>query len=169
MPTLETPRLVFHGHGLEDFADSFALWSHPDVTRFIGGKPSDEEASWARLLRIAGHWALLGFGYWAVREKASGRFIGEVGFGNFHRAISPPLPDLPEAGWALMPWAHGKGYATEAVKALLAWGETRFGHAHAVCIMDPANQPSFRVAEKCGFREVRRTTYHDGPTVVFER
>lgn len=169
VPRLESERLEFHGHRVEDFADSFALWSDPQVTRFIGGKPSTEEEAWARLLRTTGHWVLLGFGYWVIREKSSGRFVGEVGFGNFRRTLSSPLPDVPEAGWVLAPWAHGKGYATEAVTAALHWAEGRFGHARACCIIAPENRPSIRVAERCGFREVRRTEYHGSPTVVFER
>jgi RimJ/RimL family protein N-acetyltransferase len=122
------------------------------------------------MLRYAGLWALLGLGYWVVREKGSGRFVGEVGFGNFRRQIDPPLGDAPEIGWVLSPWAHGKGYATEAVQAALAWGEGHFGpSARTVCIIDPQNLASLRVAEKCGYREVSRAIYKGEATMVLER
>jgi RimJ/RimL family protein N-acetyltransferase len=139
------------------------------VALHIGGKPSTPEEVWSRLLRYAGHWALLGFGYWAVVEKSSGRFVGEAGLADFKRAIEPSLGGAPEAGWALMPWAHGRGYATEALRAVLAWGEERFGSPRAVCIISPENLPSLRVAQKCGFERTSTTTYKGTPTVLFER
>src|SRR3546814_2786705 len=42
-------------------------------------QPLSPEDAWNRLLRYAGHWTLLGYGIFAVVEKASGRFIGEIG------------------------------------------------------------------------------------------
>src|SRR5579875_2663294 len=90
-PVLETERLRLHGHRLADFADSAALWTDPLVTRFIGGRPSTPDEVWSRLSRYIGHWTALGFGYWAVRERASGRFAGEVGLADFRREIDPPF------------------------------------------------------------------------------
>jgi len=168
-PVLETERLVLRGHVPEDLADSAALWGDPEVTRFIGGRPFTEEETWSRLLRYVGHWAALGYGYWVVVERASGRFVGEVGLADFRRAIVPSLDGAPEAGWVLAPWSHGRGFATEAVGAALAWYEGRFGPTRTVCIIDPAHAASLRVAARCGFRELARTTYHDAPTVVMER
>jgi RimJ/RimL family protein N-acetyltransferase len=170
VPELDTSRLSLRGHTIADFAESAALWADPEVTRYIGGRPCTEEEAWARLLRYAGHWILLGFGYWVIREKGSGRFVGEVGLADFRREMDPSLGEAPEIGWVLSPWAHGKGYATEAAQAVIAWGERRFGAGvRMVCIVDPANVASLRVAEKCGYREVRRTTYKGDTTVVLER
>jgi RimJ/RimL family protein N-acetyltransferase len=169
VPVLETERLVLRGHALEDFADCLALWTDPEVTRFIGGKPSTREEVWARLLRYVGHWALLGFGYWVVAEKATGRFLGEVGFADFRREIEPSLEGVPEIGWVLAPHSHGRGYATEAVRAAIAWGEGHFGPVRTACIIAPENGPSIRVAEKTGYREVRRTDYKGNPTIMFMR
>jgi RimJ/RimL family protein N-acetyltransferase len=68
---LETDRLIMRPHVRADFDDSFAMWSDPEVTRFIGGQPSTREETWSRLLRYVGHWTMLGFGYWAVRDKVA--------------------------------------------------------------------------------------------------
>ncbi len=169
IPVIETDRLTLRGHRVDDFSDCLALWTDPEVTRFIGGRPSTQEEVWSRLLRYVGHWALLGFGYWVVAEKQTGRFLGEVGFANFRRVIEPSLDDMPEIGWALAPHSHGKGYATEAVRAAVAWGEAHFGPVRTACIIAPENGPSIRVAEKCGYREYQRTTYKDQPTILFVR
>jgi len=168
-PTIETARLRLRAHGLADFDSSAAMWGDADVARFIGGKPSTREETWGRLMRYAGHWTLLGYGYWVVEEKSSGRFAGEVGLADMKREMTPSLDGMPEAGWALETWAHGKGFATEAVKAVLAWGEGRFGVGTTSCIIAPENVASIRVAEKCGYREFARTTYKGAPTIQFRR
>ncbi len=112
----------------------------------------------------------MGFGYWALEEKASGRLAGQVGFGDFRRDIKPSIEGVPEIGWVLAPWSQGQGYATEAVKAALGWLEANFGEScRSVCLIAPENLASLRVAEKCGYREYLRTRYHDGPAVLLER
>ena len=168
-PEIVTDRLVLRAHRLDDFDASFAMWSDPVVTRFIGGKPSTEQQAWSRLLVYAGHWALMRFGYWAVEEKASCEFIGEVGFADFKRDIEPRMRDVPEIGWAFAPRAHGHGYAAEAVAAVVAWGDAQLESARTVCLIDPANLASIRLALKNGYREYARTLFNDRPTIFFER
>ncbi|WP_343717498.1 GNAT family N-acetyltransferase [Inquilinus sp.] len=166
--TIETERLVLRPHRAEDFDDLAAMWADPAVTRFIGGRPSTAEESWARLLRYGGLWGLLGFGYWAVRDRATGRFVGDVGFADFHRGIGPGFDGAPEAGWVLAPWAHGRGLGGEAVRAALAWADAR-GWARSVCIIDEENAPSLCLAAARGYREIGRPTYKDHTVILLER
>jgi RimJ/RimL family protein N-acetyltransferase len=166
--SFETERLYARPPTLDDLPHTTGLWTDPDVVRFITGRPSTREEVWARLLRYAGHWLLLDFGYWAVFDKESGRFVGEIGFADFRRDISPALDEGPEAGWVLAPWAHGRGLATEAMRGAHAWREARFGKGRTVCIISPNNRASIRVAEKCGYREVGTREYR-GPIIVFAR
>ena len=168
-PVIETQRTILRAHRLEDFDAYAAMWADPVVTRFIGGKPRTREESWMRFLRHAGLWSLLGYGFWAIEEKATGRFVGEAGFHDLKRDIAPSIEGIPEAGWALAPAVHGTGLATEVVGRVLAWGEEAFGRAKTVCIIDPENTASLNVAGKVGYREVLRTTYHDATTVMLER
>ena len=132
-------------------------------------RPSTREESWDRLLRYIGHWSLLGYGYWAVEERASSTFIGEMGFADYHRNIDPPLDGRPELGWILKTSVHGKGYATEALTAIAAWGDAHFDGKETACMIAPENTASIRVAEKIGFREKLRTTCKGDSTVVFYR
>ena len=169
IPVLETDRLRLRGHSLEDFPACAAMWADPAVSRQFGRNPFTEEESWTRLLRYVGHWALLGFGYWVVEEKASGKFAGDVGFADYKRDMESPVKGLPEIGWVLAPWAHGKGYATEAARAALRWGDEHFSPARTTCIISPDNLASIRVAEKCGFRDLQLTLYKGKPTIVFVR
>ncbi|MGJ5816325.1 GNAT family N-acetyltransferase [Paludibaculum fermentans] len=169
IPVIETERLRLRGHRLEDFVPSAAMWADPAVTRFIGGRPFSEEEAWVRFLRYAGHWQYLGFGYWLVEERATGRFLGEVGFADWKREIEPPIQGIPEVGWVMVPPAQGKGYATEAVRAALAWRDVELGVGRTVCLIHPENAASMRVAEKCGFQEYSRTVYKGHATVLLER
>jgi RimJ/RimL family protein N-acetyltransferase len=170
VPTLETDRLTMRAHALADLDDYVAIWSDPRTTLHVGGQSLSAEECWARFLRNIGHWALLGFGYWALVERASGRLAGEAGFANLRRGIDPPFGDAPEIGWVIAPWAHGRGYATEAALAALAWGEDAFpGAQRTVCMIHPDNAPSVRVAAKCGYREHARTSYRGAPAILFER
>ncbi len=145
-----------------------AMWADPIVVRYFGGKPVPREDSWSRLLRYAGHWALLDFGYWAVEEKSTGLFIGEVGFADYHRDIYPLL-QFPEIGWVLASAVHGKGYATEAVLAVNDWGDAHFSVERTCCIIHPDNAASIRVALKSGYHEKLRTEFKGQPTTIFER
>ncbi|MDE2272066.1 MAG: GNAT family N-acetyltransferase, partial [Xanthomonadaceae bacterium] len=125
-PLLETERLRLRGHRLDDYAALAAIWADPQVVRYIGGKPSTPQQSWQRLLRYAGLWHLLGYGFWAIEEKSSGRMLGDIGYMDVKRDIVPALDGMPEVGWVLVPDAQGKGYASEALVAALAWGDAHF-------------------------------------------
>jgi RimJ/RimL family protein N-acetyltransferase len=169
VPIIETERLKLRGHCIADFAASAAMWADPVVTRYIGGRTQTEEETWSRLLRYVGHWALLGFGYWVAEEKATGSFVGELGFADYRRDMEPSLKDTPEIGWVFATQFHAKGYATEAVLAAVAWGDAHFGAGRTACIIDPENLASIRVAEKCGYRKLQIATYKAHSTMLFVR
>jgi RimJ/RimL family protein N-acetyltransferase len=145
------------------------MWSDPAVTRYTIGDPAPAQRTWMRILAYRGHWTLFGFGYWAVEEKVTGRYIGEVGFAEFKRDIQPSIDGMPELGWALITQAHGKGYATEALRVAVAWGDSHFGSARTVCIIHQENRPSFRVADKLGYKELFRTSKDGEPEIVLVR
>jgi RimJ/RimL family protein N-acetyltransferase len=169
IPILESERLRLRAHRADDLDDAAAMWGDPIVTKHIGGRPSTREEVWGRLHRYLGHWAIVGYGFWCIEEKESRRFVGEIGFADFRRDLQPTIPDAPEIGWALTPSAHGRGFATEAVRRVLAWGDERFGERATMCIIDPGNVASRRVAAKCGYEEVGETTYKGETTILHRR
>jgi RimJ/RimL family protein N-acetyltransferase len=167
-PVLETPRLRLRPHRLDDLDARSAMTGNEQVMRHFSDI-QDREDNWARLLRYAGHWALLGWGLFAVEEKTTGRFIGEVGLANFGRQLGKDFDGAPEAGWILDQWAEGQGFATEAIRAAIGWHERRFGRSRQVCIIAPKNVPSLRVAEKIGFQPFAERLYHDERVILHER
>lgn len=145
------------------------MWADERVVRDITGRPSSREEAWARLLRYGGLWGILGFGYWLVEQRASGAFVGEVGVADFRRDLEPSLDDALEAGWVVHPGAQGRGFATEAMQAVLAWVDRHLAGQRLVCMIAPGNAASFRIAAKCGFVEFARTDYRGEPTILLER
>jgi RimJ/RimL family protein N-acetyltransferase len=166
---LETERLCLRPQRVGDLADSWFMWSSPDVVRHISGKPSTREEAWARLLRNVGHWTLMGYGPWAVQRRDTGEYIGEVGFFNLERDLEPGFDGLPEMGLVLSLAAQGRGFATEAVRAALAWADANFDQRGTACIIAPENAASIRVAGKSGFRQKMIGKYREAPTLIFER
>lgn len=167
-PIIETPRLRLRPHRLDDLDARSAMTADLHVMRYFSATQTREE-NWARLLRYAGHWALLGWGVLAVEEKATGRWVGEVGLGDFHRGLGADFDGAPEAAWILDGWAEGQGFATESMRAAIEWHERRHGRARQVCIIAPANTPSRRVAAKLGFTPFAERLYHDRPVILHER
>ncbi|WP_394841884.1 GNAT family N-acetyltransferase [Pendulispora brunnea] len=169
VPTLDTERLHLRGFRPDDLEAYSAMLSDPQFIRHVASQAIPREDVWARILRHIGHWAVFGFGVWALEEKATGRFAGEVGFSRLERDIAPPFGEAPEAGWGLAPWSHGQGFAKEATAAIHRWFDGEFGPRRTVCMIRPANTVSMRIAEKCGYRELHRVPYRGAPMVVFER
>jgi RimJ/RimL family protein N-acetyltransferase len=99
----------------------------------------------------------------------SGKFIGELGFADFKRALNLPLEGLPELGWALTPSAHGNGYATEALQAVVAWGDQQLQPPGSFCIIHRDNRRSFRVAEKLGYNIVLQAPTDAQPDAILAR
>jgi RimJ/RimL family protein N-acetyltransferase len=166
---LDTERLTLRLPTLDDFEESAAMWSNDNVVRHVGGRAFTREESWQRLLRHVGHWQLLGFGFWIAREKTAGKYVGEVGLGDFRRDMTPGFEDAPEIGWVLALSAHGKGYATEASQAAIGWMERRHKPARLVCMIEPENAASLRVASKCGFRKFSQSMFKNSAVVLLER
>jgi RimJ/RimL family protein N-acetyltransferase len=167
-PSLATERLVLRPHHRGDFDACAAMWGSPAVARFIGGSPSTRQETWFRMLRYAGLWPLLGYGYWAITDAATGEFLGDVGFADFQRGV-PMLDGYPEVGWALAPGAWGRGIATEAVQAIVTWGDTNLEAEEVRCIIDAPNTASVRVAEKAGFRALGQAALGGSTSGVFSR
>jgi RimJ/RimL family protein N-acetyltransferase len=168
MPILQTERLVLRPHGMADYSDFCALWADDTVTRHIGGKPSTAEASWIRLMNRPGMWHYMGFGFLAIEERATGRFVGEAGFHEVRREMTPSLVGTLEAGWVTLPEFHGRGYAFEAMSAMIAWADGVFAERVMTAIIAPKNNPSLKLAGRLGFAEFARADYH-GEVVVLRR
>jgi RimJ/RimL family protein N-acetyltransferase len=110
----------------------------------------------------------LGYGYWSFIERATGAFVGNGGLASFERGL-PELVDYPEAGWAFVPDAWNKGYATEAMTAILNWADEEAQLGEIRCIIDRGNAASHKVAGKLGFVKFAESTDVIGDLFIYRR
>ena len=167
-PAIETARLILRPHRVEDIDGYAPLWTAPPQGRSFT-PVLDAEAAWARLLRLIGHRAVFGFAPSVVTERGSGRIVGEVGFARFRRGIGPGFDAAPEAMWIVAREVRGIGYGREAVTAAVARFDACFPVTRSVCMIDPANTASLRLAADLGFTAFGRTTRHGAELVLYER
>ena len=168
-PILETPRLRLRPFEARDFDPHAASLADPEVVRHLGATPFSREDSWRRMLCGPGLWVMLGYGYWSVERRDDGAWLGQIGFADFKRDMTPSIEGLPEMGWIFARAAHGQGYASEAAAAALAWADDTLGAPEIVAIISPENAPSIRVAEKAGFEERSEARYRDETILLFRR
>ncbi len=148
MPLLVTPRLHLRRFRPEDAPVLAAYRSVPDVARYQGwSAPVGEEE--ARLLVrqfAAGDPEAPGWFQYAVEERATGALVGDVGVRLDENGMQADL------GFTLAPAAQGRGYATEAVRAVLGdlFGRRGLHRVSAEC--DARNHASARLLERVGFR-----------------
>lgn len=145
IPTLATERLTLRPFREADVAPFFELSQDPDVMRYVGDRrvPTLQEA-WRGIAGWIGHWALRGYGQWAIEERSSGRLIGRAGI------INPAEWPGAEVGYLLGRAWWGHGYATEAARAAMDWGFEQFDFSDLISLIDPDNTASIAVATRLG-------------------
>ena len=168
MTTLVTERLTLAPVALGDLDDLVALWADPAFATAIFPAPLSSEDVWFRLLRDIGHWEALGYGNWAIRETATGAYVGSVGVLDYRRIMTPAF-DAPELGWGVAPRFQGKGMAFEALSAALAWCDEALNAPRTVCMISPGNASSHALAKRAGYVPYVETTYKGEPIVLLER
>lgn len=147
MITLETERLILRMLCEDDFEDFAELCADPDVVRYLGeGVPLSRENAWRQMATILGHWQLRGYGPWAVEERESGKVIGRIGFFN-----PEGWPGF-ELGWVLRKDRWGRGYAREGAGEALRHAFNVWKREKVISLIQPANEPSIRVALRLGYR-----------------
>lgn len=145
IPTLETERLSLRPFREADVIPFFELSQDPEVMRFVGDRrvPTLQE-TWRAIAGWIGHWALRGYGQWAIEERSSGRLVGRAGI------INPAEWPGPEVGYLLGRAWWGRGYATEAAQAAMDWGFEQFAFDDLLSLIDPDNRASIAVATRLG-------------------
>ena len=153
---------------LSDLDYFLKFFADPEASQHVGG-PIGREDTWRRLLTGSALWQLTGIGMWAVERRSDNATVGHLGFFDFLRDCEPSIAGAVEMGWILAPEAQGKGLASEACTAILAWFETNFGKQPMWAMISPGNDPSMRLAEKLGFLRQPDGTYRDKPQTYWLR
>lgn len=140
------------------------MMADADVARFLTSdqRARDRAMAWRDMAMLVGHWSLRGYGHFVIEEKASGAFVGRVG------------PWQPEGwvgfeiGWALARDYWGRGYALEAARAAGDWMFATFPDDHIVSLINTANTPSQKLAQRLGMHRARSTLHGGMPHDVWQ-
>ncbi|NMH29320.1 GNAT family N-acetyltransferase [Flavobacterium silvaticum] len=157
---IETDRLFFRELQPDDDAGMFALDSNPNVHRFVGNRPQTEiQQSRDVIAYVRSQYETTGIGRYAAIEKATGEFIGWAGL-KVERNVNG-RGKFWDIGYRLREEFWGKGYATEATIAFLAYGFHDFKAEKINAYTDSDNKASQRILEKCGLKHTE-TFEHEG-------
>jgi RimJ/RimL family protein N-acetyltransferase len=164
VPVLRTERLILRAWREDDRARFAAMNADPMVVAHLTGPLSREESD-AFVDRILAQWRDHGWGLWAIELVGGAPFIGYVGL--WPAAFLDRDPPL-EIGWRLASDHWGRGYVTEASRAVLrfAFDELRLPRVHSFTV--PQNERSWRVMERIGMSRVPDGDF-DHPRVDPER
>jgi ribosomal-protein-alanine N-acetyltransferase len=164
---LETKRLLLRRLIMDDLDDLFALYKDPEIRKYfpegiLNYEETKEELEW----HMNGHPKYPELGLWATIHKETGKFIGRCGL----------LPwtiegqDEVEIAYLLDKSFWGQGLATEAAQGILQYGLEYLQLSRLICLIDPENIASQRVAERIGMSLEKRVDGIAGdnfPTLIY--
>lgn len=163
-PLFETARLRARRWRAGDFADLMAVYGDADAMRWVGDGTAISPEDCRRWLCVThANYARRGYGMCALEDRFGGAVVGFAGL------VHPGGQTEAEIKYALRRSHWGRGLATEAARALLAWGAATQGLRHVIATTDPENTASHRVLEKAGLRRGALRAEDDGSfTQLFE-
>ncbi len=145
---LATERLTLRRIGPDDLDRHMALLNTPAVMRWLGGvQPREVIAAKHDASRAS--FAAEGFGFMIMEERASGELVGHCGMKRLDNPHAPNRGDH-EIGWLVREDRWRRGYAHEAMRAVIDWAFTVHAVPHLVAITCDANAGSWRLMEKLG-------------------
>ncbi|MFT3774407.1 MAG: GNAT family protein [Minicystis sp.] len=148
-PVLETPRLLLRAPVTNDAGDLLALRGDAEITRYqMIEAPPDIDAARAQINRWRKRFELRAEVRWIITAREDGAFVGISAYSFF----VPPL-DRGHVVYEVARRAWGRGLATEALAAMVAWGHEQAGLNRIEAVVVPGNVASARVLEKVGFTE----------------
>jgi len=164
---LETRRLLLRHQVIEDLDALWTLYCDPQITKYIPDAPrSYEEAREELEWYMHGHPKYPELGLWATIHKETGKFIGRCGLLSWtiegHREV--------EVAYTIAQEYWGQGLGTEAARGILEYGFKELKLSRLICLIDPENIASQRVAEKIGMTLEKKADGIDGdnlPTLIY--
>jgi RimJ/RimL family protein N-acetyltransferase len=154
MTLLTTPRLRLEPLSDIHLEEFNAMNSDPEVMRYLSGKPETLDESRAVIERVKARWADIGYSWWALVERETGRLVGAGAVQNLRReATLLPDPACPlEIGWRLRRDHWGRGFASEAAFAIAGHAFETLHADELLAVCHPDNKASWTVMERLGMQ-----------------
>lgn len=162
VPTeLETERLNLRTFREEDWKDLHHYYSDEICMKYTIGRALTEGETWRTVASMIGHWQLRGYGPYAVEEKTTERVAGIVGL------WYPNDWPEPEIKWGLAPYAWGKGYATEAARAVKNMAFDTIENCKLISLILADNKKSIKVATALGAKLEKEIIFRDKDCLIY--
>jgi ribosomal-protein-alanine N-acetyltransferase len=158
---IETPRLYLREFTMDDAQLLIDLNSDPEVTRYTGDGPVNEERATQILAEIILPQYKNKLGRWAVHIKSTGEFIGWCGLKYIQEL------DEVDLGYRFFQKHWGKGYATESAKAVMTYGTDVLKLKQIVGRAAVDNHNSIKVLEKVGLKYKEHAVEHGDEIVKY--
>ena len=160
-PILETERLILRRVLPSDVKEMFELRSNPETMKYIP-RPllTNHEEALAHIQMMEDKIETNEGINWAITLKGDDKMLGVIG----HYRIKPEHYRA-EVGYMILPEYHGKGITTEAVQCVVAYGFNTMQLHSREGVIDPENDASQRVLQKCGFvkeAHFKENEFYDG-------
>ena len=157
MKNIETERLLLTPWTLDeaDIAGCYEMAKDPDVGPNAGWKPHESLEESKMIIETL----FMTNKVWAIRDKATGKIMGSIGLDDDKRRDGVNSKEL---GYWLGKEYWGKGYMTEAAKAVIDYGFREYDLVIMAICTGPVNKRSQSVIKKCGFKfeGIQRKGYH---------
>lgn len=157
---LETARLLLRQFVLDDWQPLHRHYGDIACTQFTFGRALTEGESWRAMSGMVGHWTLRGFGPYALVDRASGELVGGAGLwwpGDF--------PET-EIKWLLLKEHWGRGFASEAVRAIQRAAAEHLA-LRPISLIRSENEASRRLAVAVGATHERDLVFRDAPWMAY--
>lgn len=168
-PVLRTERLELRPPQLGDLPGMVELLAADEMRRFLGPADPSVKGQFERLQRNVGGWTLYGYGNFSVRLVGAESVIGSCGVFHSWRGFGQGMDDVPEAGWTVRHDHWGKGVASEAMCAILAWFDEAHGPRRIAAMIDQGHSASKALAGRLGFAEYGRQEFEGASLILYER
>jgi ribosomal-protein-alanine N-acetyltransferase len=160
----ETKRLILRHQIPEDLDALWALYCNPNITKYIPDAPrsyqeAKEELEWF----MNGHPKHPELGLWATIHKETGKFIGRCGLLPWTIEGQQEV----EVAYTLAQDYWGQGLGTEAARGILRYGFDGLNLSRLICMIDPENIASQKVAEKIGMTFEKKVDEYEGDNLPF--
>lgn len=146
---IETDRLILRLWRVEDLEPFAQMSADPEVMQWLGGVLTREQVQ-TYMERANDAFARLGMCRMAIERKSDGAFLGVTGLAPSHEALADRLPPFTDMSWCLRQEAWGRGYMTEAVRAVAADGFGRLALTEITAMVSSINLRSRAVMTRLG-------------------
>jgi RimJ/RimL family protein N-acetyltransferase len=171
-PVIVTARLELRPIAPGDIDLQLRHLNTPAVMQHLGGVKTREMIA-EKHARTQALWERDGFGFMMLWERETGDLVGHCGMKRVDNPLAPNIGDH-EIGWLVREDRWRRGYAREAMRAVVDWAFAQIGAPHLVALTCDANAPSWRLMEKLGTQRRGDLDFvdpafpaHENPTIQY--